>query len=195
MSTVFSQILEEGYAVGTFWGPKCLGVDADGKFILANDGAPEVIGNAQPKLTAGFSTDLSYKDFELNISTYGMFGQSVLNATAMNISYPGRLPGYNVMDSFLKSGIKSDPVYSSYWIEDASFLRIQSVSLGYNVPLKKMAVKKLNVYITGENLFVFTNYKGIDPEVSIDGLSRPGIDILSYYPKPRTILLGVKMSF
>jgi iron complex outermembrane receptor protein len=195
MSTVFSQILKEGYAVGTFWGPKCLGVDADGKFILANDGAPEVIGNAQPKLTVGFSTDLSYKNFELNISTYGMFGQSVLNATAMNISYPGRLPGYNVMDSFLKSGIKSDPVYSSYWIEDASFLRLQSVSLGYNVPLKKMAVKKLNVYITGENLFVFTNYKGIDPEISIDGLSRPGIDILSYYPKPRTILLGVKMSF
>lgn len=193
MSNTFSQILKEGYAVGTYWGPKCEGLDSEGKFILANNGESQVIGNAQPKLSLGFGMDFTYRDFDLNISTYGLFGQDVLNATAMNSNYPGRLPAYNVYDSFLSSGVTSDPVYSSYWIEKASFLRIQGVTLGYNVPLKVKGISKLNLYVTGENLFVITNYTGIDPEVSIDGLSAPGIDMLNYYPRPRTIMVGLKL--
>ena len=193
MSNTFSQILKEGYAVGTFWGPKCEGLDVEGKFILANNGESQVIGNAQPKMSMGFGMDFSYSDFDLNISTYGLFGQDVLNATSMNTNYPGRLPAYNVYDSFLTSGVTSDPVYSSYWIEKASFLRLQSVTLGYNVPLNVKGISKLNLYVTGENLLVITNYTGIDPEVSIDGLSSPGIDMLNYYPRPRTIMVGLKL--
>lgn len=194
MSNTFSQILKEGEAVGTFFGAKCLGIDENGEFIFANDGEPEVIGNAQPKLSAGLSMDFAYKNFDLNISAYGLFGQDVLNATAMNISYPDRLPAYNVLDDFLESGIKSAPVYSSYWIEKGSFVRLQNITLGYNIPLKKLGATKIRCYLTGENLFVFTNYKGIDPEVGIDGLASPGIDMLNIYPRPRTIMFGVKIS-
>ena len=194
MSNTFSQILKEGYPVGTFYGPKYIGLDENGKYVFANNGKPEVLGNCQPKLSMGFSTNFTYKNFDLGVSTYGLFGQKVLNATAMNISYPGRLPAYNVYDSFLSSGIKSDPVYSSYWIEDASFLRLQSVTLGYTIPVNKFGVGKINCYVTGENLFVITGYKGIDPEVSIDGLATPGIDKLNYYPRPRTFMFGVKLS-
>jgi len=194
MSSVFSQILKEGYPVGTFWGPKCSGIDENGQFVFEDNGESQVIGNVQPKLSTGFSMDFGYKNFDLNISTYGMFGQDVLNATAMNISYAGRLPGSNVLDDFLNSGIKSLSSYSSYWIEKASFLRLQSVTLGYHINMEKLGINKLNVFVTGENLFVFTNYKGIDPEISIDGLSRPGIDFLNVYPRPRTIMFGVKIA-
>ncbi len=194
MSNTFSQILKEGYAVGTFWGPKYEGLDENGNFILAEGGA-QVIGNAQPDFTMGFGMDFTFRDWYFNFFGYGMFGQDVLNATAMEISYPGRLPAYNVTDSFLESGIKSDPLYSSYWIQDASFFRLQSATLGYNFPVNVIGINSINCYITGENLFVLTKYEGIDPEVSIDGLASPGIDMLNYYPKARTIMLGLKVNF
>jgi iron complex outermembrane receptor protein len=100
-----------------------------------------------------------------------------------------------VTDSFLESGIQSDPLYSSYWIQDASFFRLQSATLGYNFPINVIGINSINCYITGENLFVLTKYEGIDPEVSIDGLASPGIDMLNYYPKARTIMLGLKVNF
>lgn len=209
MSTTFSQVLQEGYAVGTFYGPVYEGIDENGKFILKKDDVGnvvnEVLGDVQPKMSMGFAMDFTIRNFDLNVSTYGMFGQKVLNATAMNISYPGRLPSYNVLDKFQTSGINDGPLFSSYWLEDASFLRIQSVTLGYSIPFKKLGFSKVRCYITGENLFTFTGYKGIDPEVSIDGLSRPGIDIINiidqadpnhqYYPRPLTVSFGLNLSF
>jgi iron complex outermembrane receptor protein len=134
-----------------------------------------------------------------------MFGQKVLNATAMIMNDPTRLPFYNVPDDFLSSGIKQTPKFSSYWIQDASFLRLQSITLGYNMSVKKIGIERLRFYVTGENLFVITKYKGIDPEVSIDGIETPGIDgIINpagqtksnfFYPKPRTFSFGVNVSF
>lgn len=210
MTGIFTQILKEGYAVGTFWGPKFLGIDEAGKFILETDEEGNVIdqylGNAQPKLTLGFAMDFTYKGFDLNIATNGMFGQSILNAQAMNISYPGRLPAYNVLDSWVDEGanISEGPVFSDYWIEKGNFLRLQTATLGYNVPIKNDWFSKIRVYVTGENLFTITNYSGLDPEVNINGLKSPGIDKSVgeadygdnyYYPRARTFTLGVNLSF
>ena len=143
----------------------------------------------------GFSTSFNYQNFDLEISTYGMFGQKVLNATAMSLSDPGRLPAQNVPDDFLTSGITSDPTFSDYWIEDASFFRLQTVSLGYTIKLPQIGIDRCRVYVTGENLFVITGYEGVDPEVDINGLDSPGIDMFNYYPRPRTFSLGVNLSF
>ena len=208
MTGVFTQILKEGYAVGTFWGPKFLGFDEDGKFILAKDGEGNVIneylGSAQPKLTMGFAMDFTYRGFDLNVAANGMFGQSILNAQAMNISYPGRLPAYNVLDSWVGKDISEGPVFSDYWIEKGDFLRLQSATLGYNLPVKNVWFTKIRVYATGENLFTITNYEGLDPEVNISGLKSPGIDKSVgsaangdnyYYPRARTFTLGVNLSF
>jgi iron complex outermembrane receptor protein len=204
MTGTYTQILKEGYAVGTFWGPRCLGIDEDGKFILANDGEPEFLGDAQPKLTLGFSTDLTYRDFDLSIAAYGNFGQKVLNAQAMNISYPGRLPAYNVLDSYVEKNITEGPKYSSYWIEKGDFLRIQSATLGYTLPVKNNWFNKIRLYVTGENLFVFTGYSGLDPEVNFSGLKSPGIDKSVgsadngdnfYYPRSRTFSFGINLIF
>jgi len=207
MSNQFAEVIKEGYPVGTFWGPEFGSLSEEGQFLdpegnlihLAIGKYPDSLktdlGNAQPKLSFGLSTSFLYRHFDLEISTYGMVGQKVLNATAMSLSDPSRLPSQNVPDSFLESGIDDDPTYSSYWIEDASFFRLQSVTLGYSLSIKRIGIKKLRLFITGENLFVITKYSGIDPEVNIDGLSSPGMDMFNYYPKPRTVSMGLNLSF
>jgi TonB-dependent starch-binding outer membrane protein SusC len=195
MSGKFSQVIKQGYAVGTFVGPICTGIDSLGKFILEDNGASKVIGDVQPKISFGFGTSLSYKNIDLEISTYGMLGQKVLNCTAMELSNPKRLPTNNTSDLIYKAGITSPMTYSSYWVEDASFLRIQSISLGYSFSAKNIGFEKIRVYVTGENLFVFTNYTGVDPEVTIDGLNTPGMDWFNAYPRPRTFLFGLNVSF
>lgn len=214
MSNQFSQVIKEGYPVGTFWGPEFGEINEDGKFIDKQgnllrpvgksypDSLKTDLGNAQPKFIFGLSTGFSYLKFDLQISTYGMLGQKVLNATAMSLSDPTRLPAQNVPDNFLETGIKDNPTYSSYWIEDASFLRLQTVTIGYTLNTKT-AVKRLRLYLTGENLFVFTKYSGADPEINtdtyvngrVDALSRPGIDMFNYYPKARVFTMGLNLSF
>ena len=195
MSGQFSQIIAEGYPVGTFWGPMCTGIDSTGLFIMADEGISQDLGNVQPKLSFGFGTSLSYKNFDLEVAMYGMYGQKVLNATAMILNNPKRLPAQNVTDSFLESGITEKVTYSSYWVEDASFLRLQSLTLGYTINAKKTGMNNIRLYITGENLFTLTNYSGTDPEISIEGLDNPGFDWFNAYPRPRTISFGVNVSF
>ena len=204
LTDVYTQILKEGYAVGTFYGPRCTGISDDGKFILANDGEPEVLGDAQPKLSTGFSTDVTYRNFDFSIAAYGLFGQKILNAQMMNMVYPGRLPAYNIPDNRVDHNFTEGPIWSDFWLEKGDFLRIQSATLGYTLPIKNVWFDKIRFYLTGENLFVFTKYTGLDPEVNISGLKSPGIDKSVggsgwsdnyYYPRPRTFSLGVNLIF
>ncbi|MDV6167415.1 TonB-dependent receptor [Flavobacterium sp. DG1-102-2] len=191
MSNQFSQVIKEGYPVGTFWGPEAQGLDADGNIIVGTE--DKVIGNAQPDFTLGFGMNFTYKNVDFGFTGYGMFGQDILNATDMMLNDPNRLPSYNVSDDYLGSGIKSSPKYSSYWIEDGSFFRLQTVSLGYTIPFKDTK-SKLRLYVTGQNLAVFTKYKGVDPEVNYSGLESPGIERFNNYPRPRTITFGLNFT-
>lgn len=212
LSGIYSQSIREGYPAGTFWGPKCLGIDEEGKFILEKDADGNVIngdlGSAMPKWNLGIGINATYKDFDLAISGYGMFGQKILNATRMQLFDSSRLPAQNVLDDYLSSGIKDDPVYSSYFIENGSFFRLQAVTLGYTIPgTKKWGLERLRFYFTAENLFCITGYNGTDPEVYIPDnvLDGPGIDRLitdsstgngaTYSPRPRTFSLGVNIAF
>jgi iron complex outermembrane receptor protein len=105
MSNEFAQVIMEGYPVGTFWGPKCLGVDTAGLYILDGhyeyeynssnvivDSAfvvdDQYLGNVQPTFSFGLGTTLTYRRFDLDIATYGMVGQKVLNATQMSMADP-----------------------------------------------------------------------------------------------------------
>jgi iron complex outermembrane receptor protein len=203
MSGQFSQTIREGYPVGTFWGPICFGLDSLGEFDL--DTADSDLGSALPKFTLGFNTSVSYKGFDLSIATYGLFGQKVLNATAMTLNDPSRFPEKNAPHRLFTDSITSDPTFCSYWVEDASFFRIQSVTLGYTFSLEKLGISKLRLYVSGENLFVFTNYTGLDPEIKIesynsdegkmDPLSNPGIDRYDVYPRTRSFIAGVNIAF
>ena len=214
MSGQYSQIIAEGYPVGTFWGFKNAGLDADGKIQYYNAAGAVVaesaltdadkgdLGNIQPDLTLGIGMNFTYGNFDLGVSGYGMFGQKALNATNMMLNDPNRLPAYNVPDDFLNSGLTSAPKYSDYWIEDASFFRLQTLSVGYTLPLKSKS-SKFRVYAMGENLFVITGYKGVDPEIGLNaqdgadqtGLAAPGIDKYNNYPRPTTISVGLNFTF
>ncbi len=202
MSGMYSQIIKEGYPTGAFYGPKCNGIDENGNYIINRDedGNPinEYLGSAQPKFNLGLGVNFTYKAFDFSFAGYGMFGQKILNATRMAMFDPSRLPAQNVPDDFLKSGIKADPLFSSYFVENGSFFRLQSVMLGYTIPgIKKTGLEKIRFYLTAENLFTLTGYSGIDPEVGIPDkvLDGPGIDRFNSYPRPRTFSLGVNISF
>lgn len=191
MSNQYSQIIAEGYPVGTFWGYESSGLDDNGAFILSSE--KTALGNVQPDLTLGVGMNFTYGDFDLGITGYGMFGQEVLNATSMMLNDPNRLTSYNVPDAFLTSNISSGPTFSSYWIEDGSFFRIQTVSFGYTVPLK-LKGSKLRLFFLGENLAVFTKYTGVDPEVNLTGLDNPGMDRFNNYPRPTTLSVGLNFT-
>lgn len=213
MSGQYSQVIAEGYPVGTFWGFRNAGLDENGKIQYYNAGGNVVaesalvdadktdLGNIQPDLTMGIGMNFTYGNFDLGITGYGMFGQKALNATNMMLNDPTRLPSYNVPDDFLGSGITSSPKYSDYWIEDASFFRLQTLSVGYTMPLG-FKNSKLRMYIMGENLFVITGYKGVDPEIGLNaqdgadqtGLAAPGIDKYNNYPRPTTISVGLNFT-
>lgn len=198
-----SQILKAGYPLGTFFGAKYIGQDEngifqyadiskDGNFVYADDRTD--IGCAQPDFTINLTNSFEYKNFTLSFLLRGVFGNDVLNGSALYLNDISRMPGNNVLTSAL--GIaKQKLVYSSYYIEDGSFVRLDNLQVGYNFKLgDKSKVKKLRVYLTGNNLFVITKYKGIDPEVPQDGIVF-GIDAQNYYPKTRSFTAGVNISF
>ena len=81
-------------------------------------------------------------------------------------------------------------------LEDGSFVKLDNITLGYNVPVKKLGfMQNLRLYLTGQNLFTITGYKGIDPEVDMVGLDNMGIERTRYYPASRSFILGLNVTF
>lgn len=197
LSTTYTQMVKEGYPTGAFFGPRSQGIDENGELILGDPEESVYLGSAQPKFNMGLGMNFGYKQFDASLTAYGMFGQKVLNGTKMALYQANRLPSQNVPDDFLSSGLKSSKIiYCDHWLEDASFLRLQNVTVGYTLPgTKKAGIEKLRIYATAENLFVITGYSGMDPEVNISGLTAPGIDLVNFYPRPRTYSLGVNITF
>lgn len=198
-----SQVLKAGYPIGTFYGAKYTGrdengifqfedVSKDGKYVYADDRTD--IGCAQPDFTMNMSHSFQYKNFFLSFMFRGVFGNDVLNGTALYLNDANRLPGNNILDSGL-SIAKQKLVYSSYYIEDGSFVRLENLQFGYDFKFKPdSAVKNLRLSATANNLFVITKYSGIDPEVSQDGLVF-GIDAQNYYPKTKSFSVGLNVTF
>lgn len=199
-----THIVEEGRAVGTFYGYRVSGLDANGQYIFDDmvDGVPGVteadrtyIGNAQPKLTYGFSNTVTYKDFEFSFFLRGVYGNDVLNFSKLAYGSTLWLPGLNVLNEALTAGLKANPIFNSYYIEKASFLRMENLNFAYSIkPKNTLGINRIKVYLTAHNLFTLTKYSGLDPEVNMSGLD-PGIEGYTYYPKSRSFILGVNLNF
>ena len=127
-----------------------------------------------------------------------MLGNEVYNATRMLCDYPGDFPSLNKLPDAIdwyNQGRKSPAQESDLYIENASFLRLDYLALSYNVNAASIKwLSNLKFSVAGNNLFVLTNYSGIDPETSIDGLNF-GIDQYNTYPKTRSITFGINASF
>lgn len=203
-STNTTHIVQEGYQVGQFYGPKCLGIDETGKYIIDDmvDGIAgftvtdyTYIGKAQPKLTYGINSTTTYKNFELSFFVRGVYGNDVLNFSKMSYANLQWLPGANCLASALTMGLKQSPFYNSYYIEKGSFARLDNITLGYSLlPKDMLGVSKIRFYGTAHNLATITKYKGVDPEVPMSGLD-PGVEGREYYPKTRTYILGINVTF
>src|SRR5690606_13279707 len=102
----------------------------------------------------------------------------------------------NISKDAVAEGIFETPlIASSRFIEDASFLRLDNATVGYRFNTSNTRYfKQARLYVTGQNLFVLTNYSGVDPEVNLGGLD-PGIDNRNYYPRTRSFVVGVNLTF
>ncbi len=181
----------------------------DGKFLFktASGGvtrdvasaARTVVGHAQPRFTIGWSNFFTIgKNFDFSLALRAVVGFDVLNVTKMVFSNPADLPTLNVLEEALTEydkGLKSSPTLSNYYLENGTFLKIDNASVGYNLPLKNTKyLKALRFSVTGTNLYMFTGYTGLDPELSYGGIAF-GRDQYDVYPKTRTLTFAVNARF
>lgn len=201
-----SQYIINNEPLGTFWGKTFVGFDESGKSVFAKDADGKeiegVIGNALPDFTYNFSTTLAWKKFDLTLNFNGVYGNDVYNNLANIIDQMSLFgSGWNTTPSALQTGESTSNVlnYSSRFIEDGSYLRLSNATLGYNFKLPNQKyISKLRAYISGNNLFVITDYSGYDPEVNTTRVSNgvPAMGIgWTTYPKARTITFGVNVEF
>jgi iron complex outermembrane receptor protein len=195
---IYAQLIQPGLPVGTFYGREFKGIENGVEII---DPEMKVIGSAQPDFTFGITNSLTYKRFSLGFNFRGSVGNDVYNLTANNLGYLSNLPGRNVFKEAVTSGVlRSQPKqYSSRWIEDGSFVRLDNITLGYDINLKNVpSISNARLFITGQNLLLFTKYSGLDPEVNSDvsgtGIAPIGVDYLAY-PKAKTVSVGLSVSF
>ncbi|MBS2211405.1 TonB-dependent receptor [Carboxylicivirga mesophila] len=183
-------------------------VNGDGK-INADDRA--VIGNPEADFTFGINMNFGYKNFDLSMLFTGSYGNDVLNAVK---PYAGTgSERYNSFAGLLdkawdgEGSSNSQPrlaaiddnnnfIYSDYYIEDGSHLRLKSLQLGYNLPkdwLERVQISNARLFIGGENLFTLTKFDGLDVDLGGSALER-GID-WGQYPLPRIFMVGANISF
>lgn len=190
-----TQILTEGRSLFTYnlrLVDENFNVDAE-PTILDKSGLPEI--------TTGFSTSANYKRWDASMFFSGQFGHYVYNNTANALFANPQLGSRNNLRSVVDAGINlSSTNPSTFFLEKGDFVRLQSASLGYNVPLSGDGTfQSMRISLNGQNLFLITDYSGLDPEVSTDnipanGLPSASIDYLQY-PRPRTFTLGVNVKF
>lgn len=178
-----------------------------------NDADITFIGNPQPKFTYGLTNNFSYKGLDLSIFLQGSYGAKIFNFLRRSLegmenqfynqmttvtdrytsqNMEGRLPRFTQNN-------KNNTAISDRWVEDGSYLRIQNVALGYNLPkdlIRRAGLNNLRVYVAGQNLYTFTKYSGFDPEI---GAFNQGISLMNvdngHYPNPRSITVGLNVEF
>lgn len=125
-----------------------------------------------------------------------MFGNKIFNATRADLFRPATAQYTNILKDAAGESITDGnaPRYSTRFIEDGTYVRLDNATLGYNIRNISSYLKNARVYISVNNAFVITKYKGIDPEINQGGIA-PGIDSDNFYPKTRTILFGLNFSF
>jgi TonB-linked SusC/RagA family outer membrane protein len=187
-------------------------VDGDGR-ITEDD--RDILGNAYPDFTYGFTTDFSYKGFDLQAAFSGQQGAKIINfqkyylfgleaysnqlASALDRWHSDANPGSNNVHRASRASTPNISTrLSSYFVDDASYFRCTNVTLGYNFPagwLSKIKLQAVRLYVSVDNLFTITKYEGYNPEVDYKGDNlQPGFD-WGVYPLSRTYSIGVKFTF
>jgi TonB-dependent starch-binding outer membrane protein SusC len=205
LTGAFAQRIQEGQPLFAFFVRDFTGYDDAGraKYGPNNDrDFQEFLGQSPlPSVTGGLTNSISYKGFDATIFFNGVFGNYVYNNTANAYFTKGSLgSSRNVTQAVVssKEGALNAPDVSTAFLEKGDFVRLQNLTLGYNLPISNKYVKGLRLFVTGQNLATFTSYSGQDPEVntnkSLNGVPSFGIDYAAY-PRTRTWTIGANISF
>ncbi|MFC7445486.1 MULTISPECIES: SusC/RagA family TonB-linked outer membrane protein [Mesoflavibacter] len=181
-------------------------VDGDGVIEFGNDDDLTVIGNPIPDLTMGLNLNFNYKGFDLGTSLYASIGNDIVRSYERFLTYSNKPSFY--LDRWTGEGTSNtvprastnasnNQLFSSFYVEDGSYLRIQNLQFGYSLPqtvLDKLKLNNLRLYVAVNNLYTFTKYKGYNPDVSNASPNGAGVD-LGQYPQTRTYTTGLNISF
>ncbi len=211
---------EEGKPFGQLWALVFKEIDPDGNLIFEDINGDntidpsdrQVVGNGLPDFQFGFGNDFTYKNWDMSIFFRGVFGHDLINTYRGFYEVPNMIGSYNLPKTAAdmrnaSTGTllnNSSGVLSSYHVENASFVSLDNMSIGYNFKLpEKSGLRNLRVYVAGNNLFYVTGYKGVDPnpryaDRGSDGLGTPnplipGIDRRNTWFRTRSVSFGVKV--
>jgi TonB-dependent starch-binding outer membrane protein SusC len=215
-STPYS-LVEEGSALGNFWGFQFVRADAKDGILIKNakgesvkiadgtDADKVALGNGLPKYILGLTNTLSYGNLDFTFFLRGVMGHKIVNEYRVfyENANGGSLKSYNrVLTKYWDPNIK-DGAYNSYHVEKGDFLRLDNFTLGYNLPIANGgAFNKVRVFLSGNNVATFTGYTGINPEVRFQDEGEgfvnpfaPGIERRTNYFTTRSFTIGANFGF
>ena len=218
MSGQYSQRIMLGEPIGAFFAPVFLRVETsganagqqifrcktpsttcvNGETTSPTDEDREVIGSANPDFSLGVSNNARWGSIDASWLWRGEFGGKVFNNTALVYQTKSNVTqGRNFLAAALEDpdAITEPAKFSSRWIEDRSFVRLQNITVGYQVPARFVRGRATRLFVSGDNLLLFSDYSGYDPEVFVaTGMASRGIDYLTY-PRARSYTLGANIQF
>jgi iron complex outermembrane receptor protein len=203
------QKLEEGKAVGNYWGFRYAGKDADGvfygynkegkkkKMTLLKEEDKVILGNALPYLNWGISSMMNFYGVDFSFNIRGAIGGKLLNTKRLAYGDKDAIKQGNMMKCD-DNKYKIPNKMTDYYLEDGTYGKLGDVTIGYTFSIPENVTKYLSharIYVTGQNLVTISNYSGVDPEnVEMGGLE-PGVEGINYYPTARSFMLGVNLAF
>ena len=202
-SNVRGQRIVSGQPLNVWYLRRYQGLDkGTGQSIYADDGNTLYYsGSPNPKMLLGINTDFSYKKFSATVNMNGTFGHYLYNNTAASVLGIGNLGTRNIAKDIIggdvMEAISNAPAPSTRNLEKGNYLKMANASLGYRIGDLGKSIKDVYISVTGQNLFVITNYTGFDPEVNTDAsygnIPSIGVEYVPY-PSARTFQIGVNFS-
>ena len=180
--------------------------NGDGKINFSDDSDKTYLGSAIPDLTMGFAFNFKLHGFDLSGNVYAALGQEIIRNYERQQPYANQLayvidrwtgPGSTNEHPRLTTGPTNNNLFSDYYVEDGSFVRLRNIQFGYTVPsavLRKIHVESLRVYVAANNLVTLTRYMGFDPDLGASNVLSAGVDY-GMYPQARSIMSGLQIKF
>lgn len=204
--------IEEGSTIGSFFIWKFAGFDDEGNFLLYDKDDNVIpasqkteldkryIGNYTPKLIAAWNNTFTYKNWDLGINMRSWIDFDVMNTANMYFGIQGRGNNNVLKTAYTKfNHIKGEKQICDYYLEDGTFLKIDAITLGYTLNMKKLTknmISKVRLWATCGNVCTITGYSGMNPEVNITGWDQGTEKFWSdYYPTVRTWTFGMQFNF
>jgi TonB-linked SusC/RagA family outer membrane protein len=198
-----SPVFQEGAKPGDI---RFVDVNGDGVINFNDDSDKTNLGSPIPNFTFGFSLNLKYKGFDISTNLYAAIGQEIIRNFERQQPYANQLgyvidrwtgPGSTNDHPRLTTGSTRNNVFSSYFVEDGSFLRMRNLQFGYTFSkklLSKIKVETFRIYVSANNLFTLTRYQGFDPDIGSSGVLSSGVDY-GLYPQAKTFMGGLQLTF